>query len=529
MLINEQEIPYKILKKPHPPLMGRKDLLQKAIRHLCKITPDHISIIGPKFIGKTIFLREIVKYFQKNTNHYSSVFYWDIRQKFLENDQNFYENFFYGLAACLEKVDKELSEVLKNVKGDLAQNLSSIFELLEEEKQKILVILDGMDEILRKMSRNLWDNLRSLAEYSSLCLVTASRRRLRELCACPDSRTSDFWNIFYETPISLRPLETDQDWQDFLEPLRQKNISFFPDALRHLKQWTGGIPILANCIAKKIYLEHNPPQKVQKRHLKNISQKILEEYRDYLDEIWEDCSANEQKSFLYVAEQGEVNQKKLSASVIENLQIRGLIRLTEDKVRLACRLMAHHAQKSKSTLSFLYDAFEKEKEYEKNFLTVLQLRLEQIPHLDPELKNYIKKAIRDLHPQPKFALVWMRSITMRAFELIWQKELPNGQIPNSWSTAWKRPDKEGNPPELNPPSGKIPHKLSQQCYLLRLMCDERKAGQTRISPATFLLLDHIQSVGDLGQHSQKNIDFSFASSVCLSAVELCSRLSSELV
>ena len=81
-------------------------------------------------------------------------------------------------------------------------------------------MLDDFDYALADagLTRNLWDQLRSLAQKTSLKFVTRSRRPLRELCRAEESRTSDFWEIFYDTPIRVAALD-DADRGGFLESL----------------------------------------------------------------------------------------------------------------------------------------------------------------------------------------------------------------------------------------------------------------------------------------------------------------------
>ena len=80
----------------------------------------------------------------------------------------------------------------------------------ENEGTRLLVVLDGFDYALAGtgLTRNLWDRLRALAQRTSLRLVTGSRRPLRELCRTEETRTSDFWEIFYGHAGRASPLST---------------------------------------------------------------------------------------------------------------------------------------------------------------------------------------------------------------------------------------------------------------------------------------------------------------------------------
>ncbi|MDD1425363.1 hypothetical protein MEO94_12885 [Dolichospermum sp. ST_sed9] len=66
-----------------------------------------------------------------------------------------------------------------------------------------------------------------------MTLVTGSRRPLRELCASEESQSSDFWEIFYDTPLEISKLE-DADWEGFLEPMLEKKITIESAAKREM-------------------------------------------------------------------------------------------------------------------------------------------------------------------------------------------------------------------------------------------------------------------------------------------------------
>ena len=57
----------------------------------------------------------------------------------------------------------------------------------------------------------------------------------------------------------------------------------------------------------------------------------------------------------------------------------------------------------------------------------------------------------------------------------------------------------------------------------------RKAGATKVSRSTYFLLNHLQSIGDFGQHLEREeVPARFSSAVCFAAIELCEQLTREL-
>lgn len=513
--------PYPVLGLKVPTLRGRKRALDEVIRHLIKSTPDHVSVIGPKLVGKTVLLHGLKDYFSKEGSPYAATLYWDMRHGSPSTDKEFYRAFAGRLRQALQAVDPELAAMLGEGEEKIQSDLSSAFELLRDESKKVLVILDGFDELLHAtgITGNLWDYLLSLAQYPSLCFVTGSRRRLRELCASPESRTSDFWNIFFDTPITLGPFD-EEDWTDFLGPFSEQGVTIDSSAKKELGNWTGGIPVLAAALAS-LCLKSGRTS-ISKAEVDQTAEEVLNAYQDHLDTLWDDCSAEEQGDLVDLAQKGGFSLSEIPAPRRDSLVLRGYAASTGNKLRLACRLMEKHAVLRGENLSDLRRVFGSVDRYERNIQAFLELRLAQVKNADSELKGYIEKAVRDLLPESKHSIVWMRSIAERALDLIWEKELPTKEVPREWTESWKQDERD-------PPAGLIPSERRKQIYLLRLMGDSKKAGNTRVSRPSYLLLEYIHSVGNFGQHTEgQSVSLQFGAVTCFSAIELYEQLAKEL-
>ena len=142
--------------------------------------------------------------------------------------------------------------------------------------------------------------------------------------------------------------------------------------------------------------------------------------------------------------------------------------------------------------------------------------------MDPTLARYALKAIREL-PNPDHAIVWMRSFSETALDLIWNAELgrDNDSLPETWEASGIEFDEEG----------KLPVSRGKQCGILRKAtgsANSRRVTRFLTKPA-FLLLDHLHAVGDFGQHRDgATISVPTAAAFCLSAIELCERLANDL-
>jgi len=393
----------------------------------------------------------------------------------------------------------------------------------------VLVILDGLDELLAgtEVTRNLWDYMRDLASLPSLILVTGTRLRPSELCASPEIRTSPFWNIFFDTPVQLGPFE-EAEWDEVLNPLLGAGHTIDPSGLKEIKNWSGGVPVLVAALGQYLWGKYNnSPRKITKSEIDAACEELLKSCQDLLDYLWNDCSTDEQGILVDLSKVTELPAAEIPVIRRETLEGRGYIFRSGAKVRPNCRLMLRHASNRGEGISDLRRLFGDSDRYKRNVQALLGLRLAQVNGIDPALRGYVEKAIRDLS-EPEHVVVWIRSVAERALDSVWERELPTRDIPRDWTLGWKNFDRDGNRPELSPPEGQIPGRRGQQCNLLRLMADPRKSGTTRVSYPSYLLIDHLQAIGDFGQHKgQRAVPAGFAVSVCLSAIELCEQLASD--
>ena len=79
--------------------------------------------------------------------------------------------------------------------------------------------------------------------------------------------------------------------------------------------------------------------------------------------------------------------------------------------------------------------------------------------------------------------------------------------------------------------GRIPRKRGWQCRILRVITGTEGNDPVAkfVTKRTYLLVDHLQSVGDFGQHrGGETVTLPIAASFCLSAISLCESLARDL-
>ena len=247
--------PYRVLGVDVPPMFGRERLFVRLCRHLNKPTPDHVSVIGPAKFGKSVLLNHLAGHFRQPGQYFTTSLYWDLRHGTPATDDEFRRRFAEHIKRALQQVEPEYADFIELEDEGLHDLLHFVFSEMQTKGVRILAVLDGFDHLLAegRITRNLWDDLRTLCQMTSLRLVTGSRSRLRELCKTEESRTSDFWEIFYDTPLQVGCFEQ-HDWDGFLKPFESRGVKFDCSALKELGNWTGGVPTLSAALAERLYL-----------------------------------------------------------------------------------------------------------------------------------------------------------------------------------------------------------------------------------------------------------------------------------
>ena len=273
------ENPYQVLGPTIPLKLGRESLINRINHHLLKPTPDHVSVVGPEHYGKSVLLWHLADYYRKDCEalkYYLTTVYIDLRRNTPTDDSTFKSRLAGEIKNALALVKPEYSEYVNLEDEKILELLEEIFdELWKSYEARMLVVLDSFDYVLAGtgLTRNLWDQLRDLAQRNSLRFVTGSRRPLRELCKTEESRTSDFWEIFYDTPIQVTALDK-SDWNPFLEPFLEAGCKLDNSACKEVTNWTGGVPLLVCALLGELWKSPRT-QQISKDHVDEAAKKVL--------------------------------------------------------------------------------------------------------------------------------------------------------------------------------------------------------------------------------------------------------------
>ena len=522
--------PYQVFGASIPPMLGRGSLMRAIESHLLKPSPDHVSVVGPAHYGKSVLLRHLADVHHSGSSHYLTTAHIDLRHGTPESDSAFKRRFAEAVREALQAAGSDLYDSIDIEDENIHELLGLVLEELDDKRMRMFVVLDGFDYVLAAtgLTRNLWDQLRVLAQKPSLRLVTGSRRPLRELCRTEESRTSDFWEIFYDTPVRVGALD-DADWTAFLRPLQDAGCEFDESARKEVVNWTGSVPVLVCTLLQKLWEDHSG-ESISKPEIDRAAETVLDERREVLAALWDDCN-HELRADLGVLSDGDMPLTDLSDRC-RAVEERGFGHVSGNRLRGSCRLMQRYAKEQAPALADLNRLFGTASGFETHVRSLLELRLSQIKsrRMDEELCVSVNNAVRDISPAPEQALIWVRSIANRALALIWEAELPPDQtLPAEWLDEWRR-----NGVDPRDDGGRLPRGAGPQCHILRLVTgSDRTRRQSRyVTKTTYLLVEHLQSVGNFAEHRsdfpETKVTIGFAAAVVFAAISLVECLTGDV-
>ncbi len=510
--------PYAIFGATIPACRGREPDMEKINRLIGK---NHVSVVGPKHIGKTVFLSALTERFATGKDSFTGSVYWDMRHNTPTDDVGFYVEFARILSDGLKSTSAVEAEFLKDARKDGYQSIETVFGALSEEKKCYLICLDGFDDLLGSglLTKNLWDNLRALGQLTSIKYVTGSRKRLSELCVSRESRTSDFWRIFYDPPFTLGCF-SEAHLSTFLVPFAEHGVTLSGGAKTELLNWSGGIPLQTTVLSHRLWDGANSGSELTNESVNAVAESLLESNSDALQDLWRSFDGEQQRLLAEIATGADLSG---DTGILRPLVDAGVIAVAKKKFSIPSRILGQYAAGVHGRVgSGLQKLFAGREDFEANIRSILEFRhLQMKGMVDEQIWDHLKVILENLD-KPHIVIGAPRAIINRAFELIWQRELPDGNIPGEWTREFgKMMDR--------PLQGKVPSDIGLQCRLLELITDSRCAVQTRVSRYTYTLINALPAPGNIGSHllgSRQSVGYSVALGFwCL---QLADQLANEL-
>ena len=162
--------------------------------------------MGPRYIGKTVFLGGLEAQARQSGSPYSLVLRWELGHAPPKSD----DLFIARLCALIQQVmsgSDKFSEHREYLKDNQYGSLKEVLDLLDGEGQHMLMIWDGFDKALSQgdLTGHLFGQMRDLFHGKWHKIVTATRATPTELartgrCTTASSGTSSMSIRFASRP-----------------------------------------------------------------------------------------------------------------------------------------------------------------------------------------------------------------------------------------------------------------------------------------------------------------------------------------
>lgn len=520
------ERPFQIYGDSVPRMIGRRLVIDRLRRGLTKPVPDHMKIIGPRSAGKTVVVEALLAELRTTTNFYAGAVRWDLGHAPPTSDTEFLAQLRDHVAAALKEKQRFLSDSLTEFGEDAHDGLKEVLPLLSDQGHKVLVVLDGLEKTLGsgRFTRNLWDNLLDLGRLKSLRYLTVSRAKPHELIRDPDTAASDFWGLFDQGQVAIECFD-DEDINAAVAKVTGLNLK--PGARTELVNWTLGFPPLTLSVLNEL-ADTEAPRDVDAPQVVAAANAAYDRVEEALSRLWQELPETAKELQRAVVQDGQAPVSGRTARDIDAIVERGFAVRAGDRVHKPNQLLRRYLSSIGSGDGSLRRLFASESEFILNSLTVLELRLAQIEHLDDSLRRSIEKGIADLPDYPENCLTNIRNVVDRALELVWDAEVPDRKIPSEWLDTW-RYNRESGPDKWN---GQFPRRGGHKIALLHLITGTENSHPVAsyATRSTYTLVASAHGFGDFGQHIDGNtVHASTGLAAMTVCVELAASLSRELM
>ena len=524
---------FPILGTEIPPMLGRARIMQRMWRDLTKPTPSHLSVVGPRFAGKSVLLNALAEQMCSDDSPYCTVIPWDLGHQTPQSDEQFLKLLCKRLGEGIKVANRDYGEHLLCVESGEYAEICEVMDALHSDGEKLLMLWDGFDKPLSggTLTRNLWDNLLDLCRKPSFRLVTSTRRELHQLIRDEKSVTSDFWGVF-EGVVRITTFD-DADIEAILGTLPE--MEFLPGAKTELVNWSGGFPPFLLEILNQIAEETDGGQ-IDNKMVNQAAVKAREKRTDMLSALWEEeCSVTARNLYLVLVERRELPLGETGKVERMSLIEKGFAVLSGNKVRPSCRILQEHIQDAGPDAGSMARLFGSWDDYQTNIRGLLERRLAHISRFDDRLYRYVEMSISLLPSDPELSLNNLTSIRDRALDLVWQREFGQDKvIPQDIIDYWDQVNPYDNAVQRarEQPENIVPEDRGLQCGILQLLTGSKQHFQSKAKCAskdTYVLINAIQSYRNRTQHPEgQDIHIGVAVAAMMCCLELLSCLDREL-
>ncbi len=519
------------------PMLARVGLMDKVWGALSKATPSNLSVIGPRWIGKTVLLKAIADRAVSPTDSpYSLVVHWHLGHVCPTTDAEFISGLCRQIHNVMQRHHNNYSDYQKYLKDASFSHLKEITDLLDEGDEPLLMLWDGLDKPLgqENLSVHLWDQMRSIIDGKKHKIVTATRAPLDLLIRNEQASTSEFWNIFDE--VYVKPFDdTDRD-----ALLEIASLIVTGGGKTEVSNWTGGHPRLVFELLNRLAAgEYVPP--INNESVVEAAGGMVQEVRRSLHSIWHECPVDVQEAYRALVQKGEETTQAIGTNATDALKARGFVNVHRNKAKPSCHLMREYLSRTSGDSGSLARLFKAPDDFRSNIGDVLRIRLAQIPVVNNDLHRWVTNAIEGIPDNPGDCLINLTDVEDKALDLILTHELGEDRVVSEelleyWQDANHHQNKVVSQllgqKQRGEPLALARDDRAMQCGLLELLTGNKERIQRKtksVSMDTYALINAIHCLRNRKNHGYiEAVSLDVAISTMMLCISLLDRLACEL-
>lgn len=514
-------------------MVGRTALLQRVWADLTKATPSNLIIVGPRAIGKSVFLNTLGTKAREQGSPYSLVLKWELGHAPPRSDELFVAKLSEQLRQAMG-VAPQYSEHRDYLRDDKYGSMKEVLDLLDGEGQRVLMIWDGLDKALSQgeLTGHLFGQMRDLFHGKRHKIVTATRSSPTELARNRQVYDSEFWNLFDITPVRIGPF----DAVDREAALNRAKLTLSSGGIRELQNWSGGHPVFLLSVLNRLVAD-GPQGQIDNEAVTSAARTAAEDITEKVATLWEqDCTAGAREIYRLLDERTELPASDFSQDDIHCLVSRGFAFRAGNKIKLSCRMLQQHAKASFLDAGTMARLFGRWDVYRASIRTVLELRLGHIRVVSKRLTRLVGRAIEDISESPDDCLNSLTSIEDEALDLIWTHEFGAAMtIPHPIVAYWTQRPRDKNQiisDMMSMNDWRLPNERHRQVRLLQLLTGSLKDFDPKaksISKDTYILINAIHGYRNRNQHADgQQMHAGVAVAAVMTCLELLDALNREL-
>ena len=525
-------------------MFGREKLTNVFLRGLRNEGLMHFSLVGPKHMGKSVFMNNLKNRVKKTSDiNFTYAIFWDMGSLNNYNDTSLLYELAKKLSEAIRGDDKETSEYLISAdeedKDKIFITIEEALQHLKKKNKRILMYWDNVDRVMRSpdIKIGFWDKMRRLTGIN-LQLIIASRDDLKESISDEKSKDSTFWGIF-----KIHRLEkfSAEDVDEILKKTGRTDWS--QDNKTDLEKYTGLFPPLLLSLLNIIHAKG--VTELNSEAFDTLARKLKEgaQIPEMLDEIYEDLVKDKKlkNAFESIITGEGIQRASIPDQFRGKLLDYGFCKERDGKIYQNCQLLTDYVNnlgESSGSVRMLFVG----NNYHKNIKELLKIKLERIQGIDEYLHRHIGRYIECINTEDpnnrndlQENLKYHRNTIDKIFEIIWTEEFGGREIPDKIYDYWNGLA-EGKLASFKlykeiPDAGddRVKEKIILDLLTgrpYRKITPDRKAEY--ITKGTANLCDALYTYTNYGQHTGGAIRFDTVVATIYTAIECANSLSMDL-